>query len=84
MPDGIASFGTRLSKQGGSPTYRPLASISGTVTEEPVIVAPPPPHRHHHPGHVLMEELYVELIRFGAHADAAIISVFNRIKSEFR
>lgn len=64
-------------------SYTPLASISGTVTEEPVVVAPPP-HRPHHHGHSLVEELFVELVRFGAHADAAVVTLINRIKSEFR
>jgi hypothetical protein len=63
-------------------TYRPLTAISGTVTEE-VQVCLPPPHRPTHPGHVLMEELFGHLIRFGAHADAEIVMIFNRIKSLF-
>lgn len=65
-------------------SYRPLKAISGTVTEEPPVVAPPPQHKPHHPGHTLVEKLYVELIRFGAHADVIVIDLINRIKSEFR
>lgn len=64
-------------------SYRPLKAISGTVTEEPQVCAPPP-HRHHHPGHELMEQLFGRLVRFGAHADAEIIMLFNRIKAEFK
>lgn len=65
-------------------SFRPLKAISGTVTEEPRVVAPPPQHRPDHPGHTLVEKLYVELIRFGAHADVIVIDLINRIKSEFR
>lgn len=64
-------------------SYRPLKAISGTVLEEAETV-PPPQHRPQHPGHTLLEKLYVELIRFGAHADVVVIDLFNRIKSEFR
>lgn len=65
-------------------SYRPLRAISGTVTEEPPLAVPPPPHREHHHGHSLVEKLYVELIRFGAHADVVVIDLINQIKSEFR
>jgi hypothetical protein len=64
-------------------TYTPIVSISGTATQEPE-QCPPPVHRHHHPGHVLVEKLFVELVRFGAHADAEVVMLINRIKSEFR
>lgn len=62
-------------------SYRPLTAISGTVTAE---IEPPPSHRPHHNGHSLVERLYVELIRFGAHADVVVIDLINQIKSEFR
>lgn len=64
-------------------SYRPLKAISGTVTAETAPAAPPP-HRPDHHGHSLVEKLYVELIRFGAHADVVVIDLINRIKSEFR